>query len=77
MFFDNVSTDMFFGKRDIAWNYMSHHNTVSVATRLWATQSGSLNPSMVKRFFSCPNIQARSGAHPASYSTDTGVLSQG
>jgi len=48
MFFGNVSTNMFFGKRDTAWNYMSHGSTFSVATSLWATQSGSLNPSMGK-----------------------------
>ena len=51
---------------------MSQGNTVCVATRLWATQSGSFNPSMGKQFFSSPNIQAWSGAHPASYSMGTG-----
>jgi len=75
MFFGNVSTNMFFGKRDTAWNYMSHGSTFSVATSLWATQSGSLNPSMGKWFFSSPNIQAGSEAHPSSYSMGTRVLS--
>jgi len=51
MFFDNVSTDMFFGKIDTAWNYMRQGNKVCVAARLWATQSGSWIPAWVSNFF--------------------------
>jgi hypothetical protein len=51
-------------------------NEIGMVTVLGLTIQGLIS-GRGKKFFSFPKVQNDSGAHPASYSIDTGIISRG